>query len=760
MPIFQPIVESTPTTVGPTRPIVNNSSAGFANLAGGLLNFGAAVAGQFQEKEADAPTKFEAELAGLKVLRSDLESISQLRISEGKRDTPTQRRAFREAMRRFTVSTGIAASEQGVQDLVNSYGFEVSFAKDPQIVVIQAIKDSDEYEPNFLSAIVDGATVEEAEEIALGNTARGVQIDQAIANDERASTIEANRVIEQFLTGTNALIGIAMSVKKSGLVATEQQFNQIESYFNSMVQKSQAFLARSSNPEDRARVKSALENARLQIDTFKRSQSEPEMRRNLTAEYMNKFKKALDQGLITANQYDLLQSVYLKFDPDAFFTFTRQTGVITDFTEAMKAIRQITEEGSPLLDTTPNVLPPIAKSRKAMEEIDSADAASRRAEAMTWLLNGDPKSVSDPKRLNMAAQSIATLANFLGKSAEDSKWVTHQMSNSFYNDKVVEYFREIGKVDPGLALQLSQEFNSNFSKYSDIVLGQMSSLEQFGIEVDDSNKLKVNFDTLFSNAGVDEESASIFKREMNSFYSSEDEFFSRGFGRAMRSKFESKLSTPPEKRELHNKISAVFRQLDKVESLQRMGEWQDMVNSHQFLTKQMKKFNEIAPSTYTPATPQEVSSVSPLLPLIDKNEGAGDYDTLWRHAQKPGGAFSSKKVSQMTVDDAIAFSDPSGPYFKYVKGTNFVDGKPTGSSPMGRYQIIGTTLDRLKTEMGLSGNEIFSPELQDRMFVELVNGRLAKSNTLEGKMFQLRKEWPGLKNVSDPTLKEIIESIS
>lgn len=48
-------------------------------------------------------------------------------------------------------------------------------------------------------------------------------------------------------------------------------------------------------------------------------------------------------------------------------------------------------------------------------------------------------------------------------------------------------------------------------------------------------------------------------------------------------------------------------------------------------------------------------------------------------------------------------------------------GKP--SSAVGRYQIIQRTLRGLQTKLDLSGNEHFSPEMQDKLAVELLKGR-------------------------------------
>jgi len=42
-----------------------------------------------------------------------------------------------------------------------------------------------------------------------------------------------------------------------------------------------------------------------------------------------------------------------------------------------------------------------------------------------------------------------------------------------------------------------------------------------------------------------------------------------------------------------------------------------------------------------------------------------------------------------------------------------------GGSAVGRYQIIGDTLDALVVRLGLTGNERFTPALQDRLAMHL-----------------------------------------
>ncbi|MEM6381646.1 MAG: phage tail length tape measure family protein [Pseudomonadota bacterium] len=68
------------------------------------------------------------------------------------------------------------------------------------------------------------------------------------------------------------------------------------------------------------------------------------------------------------------------------------------------------------------------------------------------------------------------------------------------------------------------------------------------------------------------------------------------------------------------------------------------------------------------------------------------------------------------------------------------------SSALGRYQIVRTTRRGLQEQMGLTGNELFSPELQDQMALRLMMGR-------GNDVGELREEWQGLLGVDAETIR-------
>ncbi|MDB6179009.1 hypothetical protein PAF17_16070 [Paracoccus sp. Z330] len=139
-----------------------------------------------------------------------------------------------------------------------------------------------------------------------------------------------------------------------------------------------------------------------------------------------------------------------------------------------------------------------------------------------------------------------------------------------------------------------------------------------------------------------------------------------------------------------------------------------------------------------------------LFDLLDQHEGAGGYDTLYGHAQK-NGPFSGTKVSNMTVGEAIDFSRPDGAYAQHVKGQ-------VGriATPMGRGQIVGTTLRRTAEQMGIDPSTPFNAATQDAMINHLAANRLRSARTMDGKIRGLRAEWEGFKHVPDAQLASAI----
>ena len=106
-------------------------------------------------------------------------------------------------------------------------------------------------------------------------------------------------------------------------------------------------------------------------------------------------------------------------------------------------------------------------------------------------------------------------------------------------------------------------------------------------------------------------------------------------------------------------------------------------------------------------TPQEWSRIQQ---GIFRGESGGDYGALFGYQNRPNGRFEGTDLTKMTVDQALDFAKPSGPYGQYVKGE-----VGRVATPMGAYQVVGTTLRDAKNALGLTGNEVMDQGLQDKI---------------------------------------------
>jgi hypothetical protein len=106
-------------------------------------------------------------------------------------------------------------------------------------------------------------------------------------------------------------------------------------------------------------------------------------------------------------------------------------------------------------------------------------------------------------------------------------------------------------------------------------------------------------------------------------------------------------------------------------------------------------------------TPQDWSRIQQ---GIFKGESGGDYGALFGYQNRPGGKFANIDLTKMTIDDALEFANPSGNYGQFVKGQ-----VGRVATPMGAYQVVGSTLRDAKKGLGFSGQETMSPEIQDEI---------------------------------------------
>lgn len=117
-----------------------------------------------------------------------------------------------------------------------------------------------------------------------------------------------------------------------------------------------------------------------------------------------------------------------------------------------------------------------------------------------------------------------------------------------------------------------------------------------------------------------------------------------------------------------------------------------------------------------------------LLDLIGSIEAPKGYDTVYANKQH----LLTKPITEMTLNELIENQTGFTKYF--------------GSSASGRYQFMRNTLLDLKKTLKLTGNQIFTPNFQDKLGYELLKRRgymdwESGKITHDAFMIALAKEW-------------------
>lgn len=99
---------------------------------------------------------------------------------------------------------------------------------------------------------------------------------------------------------------------------------------------------------------------------------------------------------------------------------------------------------------------------------------------------------------------------------------------------------------------------------------------------------------------------------------------------------------------------------------------------------------------------------------IFAGESGGDYNALFGYQNRPGGIFSDVKVSEMSIADILDFTNPRGAYGQYVANTR-PDPEMGVATPVGAYQVVGTTLRDAVKALGIDPSQKFDKATQDRI---------------------------------------------
>lgn len=168
---------------------------------------------------------------------------------------------------------------------------------------------------------------------------------------------------------------------------------------------------------------------------------------------------------------------------------------------------------------------------------------------------------------------------------------------------------------------------------------------------------------------------------------------------------------------LGNALTALFERSSSGVNYERLG--QDALARPHIYQRQTR------PDPTTPSP--EYANTAGLLALIRDAEHSRTGDTVYNTA------FGNRTVdfTNMTINEVLQWqleNNPEGP----------------GTAAAGAYQIIRPTMEMLVTRMGLTGNELFDKNMQDRMAIELLKIRGLGRATHTQFAHNLSREWASL----------------
>ena len=145
--------------------------------------------------------------------------------------------------------------------------------------------------------------------------------------------------------------------------------------------------------------------------------------------------------------------------------------------------------------------------------------------------------------------------------------------------------------------------------------------------------------------------------------------------------------------------------------------------------------------------------------MTAKESGSGGYDSLYDQSQKE--TFKGIVPTEMTIGEVLAFQKKrgAGSYASFVKANN-----PSGklSTPVGKFQYVGATLQDEVDKNGYDLNSKFDAAMQSKIFYNHANRIIKNLKTQGGKRSKMRSTWEGFKSkkaVSDKELDALIAEI-
>lgn len=731
MPMFQPIVNTQPTAVGPSAPV--RKGAGLDTLFEGLGSAIKVGASLFTEEQADPNQMYVSELERARLLRE------QGRIDESR---AVVRRAGIELSR-----VGQNPGDEQFERTRELFGFDVDYGLPDDVQIENMIKETDEYQDAFLANLYSvneqGAktrrSLDEVEALAIAQAQKTIANRELLATNEQNSDIAVVTALDRINTQQNVVSNVITDIIESGSIPTREQMDQLQMKLNEMRNDINVQTSFASG-DQRSKVKDAFNNVQIMFDTFKQSFGMQELSEDAQKNQLQAINNFLNDPSVTGKDKEGFQAAYnilTARDPQAYVN-AMLSGNPEGLVNAFKALSKVgasnvsfaqkpTENGVRPLSNLALLAQEMANENDVLEALDVS-------KGFVALTGGSPDSLLNQQRADQVYTGIAHSAYTLGRLAETKDWVEVGELKAVFGENFIPYFNALSKHRPEMAQELYGIVQEQLAKYNTAVGEVVATQENaFGISYNEEGQLEVDLSLIYEQFGVEESVSKEFDALWKKYYATPEEMV-RNKGRDMRNEL---VANP----ELLNDLNTAgfVQQLFESEGIANSDKATNMIQGAQYLGNIVQEMQKNYKNRKGMSI-KDLVEMEPIMGLIDKGEGLGDYDKLFANAEQS--RYAGTKVSQMTIQQAYNFGRNG--YGDWVKGRN---PRKKFATPMGRYQIVGKTMLEAANGLGLDiENTLFDANTQDTMFLWLAKKRFAEGGGDVDKTLEaMGNEWEAFK---------------
>lgn len=761
MPVFQPILSSQPTAVGPSRPVQNTGMDALARGVGNALTVGAQAFSDLNQDPKELK-QWQIEMQATEQFQKDLRNAQQL--APEKREDAVNAAVLNLSRFRDTSTPAVA-------DIMERFGFSHQTGVSEEVRLQNQMEERSDYGIHFAAAINRGMSEDEARDYAYSKTYTNMFVEAAVREGAANANIAASHFQTKVADLSNDILDMTSAFVSNAAIPPAAIFEGLDRWRVKLGQEALEAMV-NADSEARSKVKASLSELDYMIESFKTRWSPDEMKQRNLQKQLRGVKAAFDAGIegVTPEAVAAAETLLLQGDPRTWENlFIINDDIRTAMLRGMTwAFRQ---ENLPVSDDVSSNVEPIRRAKVEADtltedgDIGPLVGVSR---GITKLFSGDPNSMRDPAVRNASSNAIALISAFIGKAGQDGKIINKALMDEIFSPKMASYFNGIAQNDPTLAAELYNDLQVNINTYRQKVNQQVQQAENRGWRFDvDTGEIDFDLAVYMEDNQFTDEEKILMTGIFEETYGGDTRAFVMDRGARLSDQVPFGASrgagnTDPATRQV---ISKFRNGIQEARSFQRAEEWGDMVRSVSALNKTFNTFRNDNPP-FQKARREEVERYAPVVDLIDITETGVTtpdekrYSTLWGHTNNS--IFKDKEITKMSVNQLIDFTKKGGKYSTYTK-TWYQENEPDhdaakyGTTPLGRWQIVGSNLPGLKETLGLTGNELFTPDLQDKMFVALAEERLQGVTTVEGKMKALRGLWEGLQKVKDEDLRAVVE---